>query len=48
MIRKPNSKLDNITEEIRAIRHALAEQCDNDIGRIFERLQKLAASSGRN
>ena len=40
--------IDNITEEIRAIRHTLAEQCDNDIDRIFERLQKTASSSGRN
>ena len=40
--------MDNITEEIREIRHALAEQCENDIDRIFETLQKTACSSGRN
>jgi len=40
--------VDNITEEIRAIRHALAEQCENDIDRIFEKLQAIAFSSGRN
>ena len=40
--------MDNITEEIREIRHALAEQCENDIDRIFERLQQTAFSSGRN
>jgi hypothetical protein len=40
--------MDSITEEIREIRHALAEQCENDIDRIFERLQKTACSSGRN
>jgi len=39
--------VDNITEEIRAIRHALAEQCENDIDRIFEKLQAIAISSGR-
>jgi hypothetical protein len=38
---------DHITEEIREIRHALAKQCENDIDRIFEELQKSAASSGR-
>ena len=40
--------IDNITEEIRAIRHALAEQCENDIDRIFEKMQKAAFSSGRD
>ena len=40
--------MDIITEEIREIRHALAEQCENDIDRIFERLQETSCSSGRN
>ena len=40
--------MDSITEEIREIRHALAEECENDIDRIFDKLLKTACSSGRN
>ena len=40
--------VDHITEEIRAIRHALAELCENDIDRIFGKLQNIAATSGRS
>ncbi len=43
-----DSMNNHITEEIREIRHALAEQCENDIDRIFEKLQQTACSSGRN
>jgi hypothetical protein len=39
--------VDSITEEIRAIRHALAAQYDNDLKRIFEALRESEKSSGR-
>lgn len=36
-----------ITEEIRAIRHRLAEQFDNDVERIGEETRKRQAASGK-
>jgi hypothetical protein len=39
--------VDPITEEIRAIRHALAAQYGNDLNRIFDALQDSERESGR-
>ena len=38
---------DSITEEIRDIRHRLAERFDNDVDRIGEDLRRREATSGR-
>ena len=38
---------DTITEELRAIRHALAAKFDNDIKRIGEDLRRQQMESGR-
>ena len=38
---------DSITEEVREIRHRLAAQFDNDVGRIGEELRRREAASGR-
>ena len=38
---------DSITEEIRAIRHALAAQYDNDLDRIFDAVLKSQRESGQ-
>lgn len=38
---------DPITEEIRELRHQLAERFDNDIDRIGEDLRRREAESGR-
>lgn len=38
---------DSITEEIRAIRHKLAEAFDNDLARIAADLRQREAASGR-
>jgi hypothetical protein len=39
---------DSIAEEIRATRHRLAAQFDNDVSRIGEDLRRRQESSGRN
>jgi hypothetical protein len=39
--------VDPITEEIRAIRHTLAAQYDNDVKRIFEAVRQAEQASGR-
>ena len=38
---------DSITEQIRAVRHELAAQCDNDVKRIGEDTRRRQAESGR-
>ena len=38
---------DSITEEIREIRHRLAEKFDNDVDRIGEDLRRRQGASGR-
>jgi hypothetical protein len=38
---------DSITEEIRAVRHELAAQFNNDVKRIGEDLRRRQAESGR-
>jgi hypothetical protein len=38
---------DSITDEIRAIRHSLAEKLDNDLVRIVADLQRQQQESGR-
>ena len=38
---------DPITEEIRSIRHQLAERDGNDVQRIFDRLRETERTSGR-
>ena len=38
---------DSITEEIRAIRHALAAKFENDVSRILADARKQQAASGR-
>ena len=39
--------VDPITEEIRAIRHELAAQFDNDVSRIFADVRERQATDGR-
>ena len=39
--------IDSITEEIRAVRHDLAAQFDNDVSRIFADVREKEASDGR-
>jgi len=39
--------VDAITEEIRAVRHKLAAQFDNDVSRIFADVREKEASDGR-
>ena len=43
----PTMVRDLITEEIREIRHRLAAQFDNDVGRIGDDLRRRQAASGR-
>lgn len=43
LIMEPNS----ITEEIREIRHRLADECGNDVFRIGEELRRREKESGR-
>jgi len=38
---------DSITEEIRAIRRSLAEQCGNDVRKIVAEAQRLESADGR-
>ncbi len=38
---------DPIVEEIRAIRHKLAAECNNDVSKIFEDLRRKQETSGR-
>lgn len=38
---------DPITDEIRSIRHELAAQCENNVGKIFADVRKREATDGR-